>query len=82
MASLRRHPKGYPVRFRNPTTGEYTEGEMLDEVWAKAPETFSRIAPKSYGWRQAAFVAQLVKWAGNRRVRITYYVRPERGLWP
>ena len=80
MAELRRHPKGHPVRFKNPTTGEYTEGCcVLEEVWATAPESFKRSAGKNAGWRQPAFLAQLIDWYGTRRVRVTYYVRPEGG---
>ena len=80
MGQLARHPKGYPVSFTNPTTGERTEGCCIDEeVWAIPPEKFPRVAGKSYGWRQAAFVAQLIDWYGTRRVRFTYYVRPEGG---
>ena len=76
---LSKHPRGHPVRFRNPTTGEPGVGRIIDEVWAVPPENFSRTAPKNHGWREAAFVAQLVEWYGTRRVRITYYVRPEGG---
>lgn len=77
MAQLLRHKKGHPVRFRNPTTGKYSEGCcILDEVWAVAPKRFPRIAGKNGGWRQAAFVTQLIDWYGTRRVRFTYYVRP------
>jgi hypothetical protein len=76
MAKLRKHEPGHPVRFTNPTTGQKVEGHIVDEVWPVSPEEFSETAPDSEGWREAAFVAQLVDWgADNRRVRFTYYVR-------
>ncbi len=80
MAMLCRHQRGYPVVFTNPTTGEPTTGQILDEVWAKEPEGFPETAPENNGWREGAFVAQLIEWPdGDRSVRITYYLRPEGG---
>jgi hypothetical protein len=80
MAKLLRHDPGHPVVFTNPETGQPEYGEILDEVWAREPEEFEGEAPSDGGWRQAAFVAQLIKWQnGYRSVRITYYLRPEGG---
>lgn len=80
MAQLRKHSAGHPVTFKNPSTRQPVIGHILDEVWADDPESFGLVAPASDGWRQAAFVAQLVRWPGNRdRVRFTYYLRPEGG---
>ena len=78
MGRLQRHPPGCTtVRFTNPTTRQKETGRILAEVWSKEPETFTEAAPENYGWREAAFVAQLIEWANNyRSVRITYYVRP------
>ena len=80
MAKLIKHPAGWRVTFRHPDTKELVVGEIVDEVWAVDPEEFEEHAPENSGWRQAAFVAQLVEWPeSGRRVRITYYVRPEGG---
>lgn len=78
---LRKHPVGYPVTFKNPTTKEPFVGLILDEVWAKEPGDFAPTAPtENAGWREGAHVAQLIEWPnGNRSVRITYYLRPEGG---
>ena len=39
------------------------------------PEKFGPIAPKNNGWREAAYVTQLIKWYGKPFVRFTYFVR-------
>lgn len=80
MTKLTRHPAGHPVVFTNPTTHQPFQGQILDEVWAREPEEFPPVAPASHGWREGAFVAQLIKWStGEQSVRITYYLRPEGG---
>ncbi len=80
MGALVRHPKGTPVSMANPTTGKLDVGRILAEVWPRAPEDFADTAPVASGWREAAFVAQLIAWLdGSRTVRITYYVRKEGG---
>ena len=80
MAKLSRHPAGYQVVFTNPTTGAPEYGQILDEVWAKEPDQFGPTALPDAGWREGAFVAQLIKWKhGHQSVRITYYLRPEGG---
>jgi hypothetical protein len=61
MAKLTRHPPGYPVVFTNPTTGEPVQGQILEEVWALEPEEFPPVALSNDGWREAAFVAQLIE---------------------
>jgi hypothetical protein len=49
-------------------------------VWAREPEEFGQFAPLNDGWREAAFVAQMIDWGGGyRSVRFTYYLRPEGG---
>jgi len=79
MGSLRRHPPGYEVVFKNPTTKEPYVGTIVDEVWATEPEEFGETAlTDNGGWREGAFVAQLIEWPnGHRSVRFTYYLRPE-----
>lgn len=47
---------------------------MVPEVWARHRRSFLELLSKIMG---GAFVAQLIKWPGNHRVRITYCVRPE-----
>jgi hypothetical protein len=80
MAKLRRHSPGHPVNFRNPTTQVPVVGSIVDEVWIQEPDSFAAHASANGGWREAAFVAQLIQWPGNElRVRITYYLRPEHG---
>lgn len=80
MARLRRHAEGHPVKFRKPGGGQQAAGQILDEVWAREPEEFAERAPANDGWREAAFVAQLIDWGGGyRSVRVTYYLRPEGG---
>ena len=63
--------------FKHPDTGEPLQCQILDRVWIKEPQSFARFAPKkgSYGWRQAAFVVQLIDWDGHKKVRFTYYLR-------
>jgi hypothetical protein len=64
--------------FTNPETGEKIEGKILDQVWATEPADFEPRAPENAGWRQGAFVAQLIEWPGTeRRVRFTYWLRKE-----
>jgi len=64
------------VTFRNPTTGAFETGRVLDQIWATDPEEFSEIAPESGGWREVAHTAQLIEWPeGNKSVRITYWAR-------
>jgi hypothetical protein len=75
--SLQSNRRGRPLSFRNPTTGKRGEGEIVDYVWAKMPEKFAHIAPKNDGWREAAYVAELIKWSGASFVRFTYFVRKE-----
>lgn len=71
---------GRTVTFRHPDTGEKVVGKIIDEAWAIEPDEFEEYAPENYGWRQGAFVAQLVEWPeAGPRVRITYYLRPEGG---
>jgi hypothetical protein len=78
MAKLTKHPPGYPVVFTNPTTGEPVQGQIVDEVWATEPDEFGPVASANDGWREGAFVAQLIEWPdGYRSVRITYYLRPD-----
>lgn len=80
MAKLFRHPPGWPVTFTNPTTGEPCQGHIVDEVWAREPDEFLDYAPANDGWREGAFVAQLIEWEDKyRSVRFTYYLRPEGG---
>lgn len=80
MAKLQRHAVGHPVTFSNPTTGARETGRILDEVWAKEPHEFSANSPDYDGWREGAFVAQLIEWPGGyRSIRITYYLRPKGG---
>jgi hypothetical protein len=76
MGKLRRR-KGRTASPRNPETGEKLNCKILDEVWAIEPEAFPRRAPKrgQEGWRQAAFVAELLEWDGTTRIRITYWQR-------
>ena len=75
---LFRHPPGYQVKFTNPTTRQPVYGRIIDEVWATDPGEFQEYASDDgTGWREAAFLAQLMDWGDNTlRVRITYYVRP------
>jgi hypothetical protein len=71
---------GNQVTFTNPTTGEPHRGRILDEIWAQEPFEFPSVAPSDAGWREGAFVTQLIEWdGGHRSVRFTYYLRPERG---
>ena len=80
MAKLTKHPPGYPVVFKNPTTGKAARGSIVDEVWALDPEEFDDVAIAHDGWREGAPVAQLIEWAnGDKSVRITYYLRPHGG---
>lgn len=80
MAKPTRHSPGHPVVFTNPTTHEPIQGRIVEEVWATEPEDFPPIAPPNDGWREGAFVAQLIEWPGSyQSVRITYYLRPEGG---
>jgi hypothetical protein len=80
VATLKRHAPGHPVTFSNPTTKTPVIGHIQDEVWVTEPERFERTAPKNGGWRQAAFLAQLIDWEdGHESVRFTYYLRPEGG---
>jgi len=81
MAKLTRHPPGHPVTFTNPTTGDPIQGRIVDEVWAVEPDDFGPLAPDTNdGWREAAFVAQLIEWPeAYRSVRFTYYLRPQGG---
>jgi len=73
-----KHPPGYPVTYTNPTTHERVTGKIIDEVWAIEPERFGPIAEPNDGWREAAFVAQLIKWPHRyKSVRLTYYLRKE-----
>lgn len=77
MCKLARHPVGHPATSRNPETQEVVSGQILDEVWVKEPNEFSESADYNDGWREPAFLAQLIEWPGrHRRVRITYYLRP------
>lgn len=77
MGQLRKHEKGHLVGFTNPTTRRHAFGSLVDEVWAVNPDdpSFQETAPDNEGWRQGAFLAQLVDWDGEKRVRFTYYVR-------
>lgn len=73
---------GRPVRFRRPgavKSEERAEGRVIDEVWAKACQKFSRVGPQNHGWGQNAFLVQLIEWFGTKRVRFTYYHRPSKG---
>lgn len=80
MSKLEKHRAGWQVKFTNPSTKQVDTGKIVEEVWAREPEDFEETAPANDGWRQAAFVAQLIEWGGGyRSVRITYYLRPERG---
>ena len=64
--------------FTNPKTKEKLECSVSDQVWPVEPRSFPKYAPQGYGWKQPAFVAQLIKWDGEKRVRITYWVRNEK----
>ena len=76
MGRLQKHPPGHPTGFKNPTTGAKELGEIVDEVWLREPDDFDQVAPDNSGWREAAFLAQRLKYPdGYRAVRITYYVR-------
>jgi hypothetical protein len=75
MAKLR---KLETATFRNPSTREKLECKVKDQVWPIEPESFPKHArKKGYGWRQPAFVVQLLDWDGKKRVRFTYWIRNE-----
>jgi hypothetical protein len=76
MAKLRKRDTAI---FTNPETGEKMECSIEDQVWPVEPGSFPRYARKGYGWKQPAFVAQLLNWDGEKRVRITYWVRDAGG---
>jgi hypothetical protein len=61
MGKLTKHSFGYPVTYTNPTTGERVTGKIIDEAWAIEPEDFGPIAEPNNGWREGAFVAQLLE---------------------
>ena len=82
MGKLFKHnPPNDQVTFTNPTSSEPVQGRILEEVWAIEPECFGAEAPHSDGWREPAFVVQLIEWQPDnfRSVRFTYYLRPEGG---
>src|SRR5215469_9033958 len=84
MGRLRRHTTER-MRITNPKRGERDEvgAEIIDECWLREPEAFAGVADTELtreGWRESAFVAQLLEWpSGERGVRITYYARPYLG---
>jgi len=43
------------------------------ERWAKEPEEFSEFAPENNGWREAAFLAQLIDWGQRCKYRKIFY---------
>ena len=78
LSDLQQNVQRRSVTSSNPSTGEPVVGRIVDEVWAKEPNQFANLAPADEGWRESAFVAQLIEWPGGyRSVRITYYLRPE-----
>jgi hypothetical protein len=80
MGKLPRTTINHQVKCKRPGTTEYTEGcVVIDQVWAKAPQKFSSLAPHNHGWGENAFLVQLIKWYEEKRVRFTYYHRPSRG---
>ena len=79
MAELTSHI-GNRVTFTNPTRREPEYGLIQDEIWAREPNEFADIAPPDNGWREGAFVVQLIRLNdGYRSIRFTYYLRPEGG---
>jgi hypothetical protein len=79
MARLRSHI-GEAVNYKNPTTGGYDTGKVIDEAWPIEPDQFPARAPKNKGWPETAVVAQLIERSKDyTSVRVTYWVRPEDG---
>lgn len=66
------HKRPYKLSFKNPLTGTTETGDLLDEICRPEPDLSK---DEFGGGTEALFVAQLVQWGENKRIRICYYTR-------